>query len=90
MAKTTDKEFTVVGVSKLDGQFKVRYANSVKRAAVLAKNGHTDIFLIELELAGRKEDCVDALLDVLDNENDLCAEARECILAEAKEFGFCV
>ena len=86
----TEKEFTVVGVSELNGVFKVRYANSVARGKVLAKNGHTNIFLIELDNAGRKEDCVDALLDVLDSENDLCEAARECIIAEAKEFGFVV
>ena len=83
----TDKTFTVVGVSKLDGVFKVRYANSVKRGAVLAKNGHTDIVLVEMPFEGRKEDAVDCLLNVL---AELPAEAQEAVLVEAREFGFVV
>ena len=86
----TDKEFTVVGVSEQNGVFKVRYANSVARGKVLAKNGHTNIFLIELDNAGRKEDCVDAMLDVVQGEHTLCAAAVEAVLVEAREFGFMV
>ena len=86
----TDKTFTVVGVSKKDGVFKVRYANSIARAKVLAKTGHTDIFLIELDEAGQQEDCVDALLDVLAHENTLCEEAKEAVLCKARELGFIV
>ena len=44
----TDKLFTVVGVSKLAGEYKVRFANDVMRVKVLAKHGHEDIRLIEL------------------------------------------
>ena len=87
----TDKEFTVVGVSELNGVFKVRYANSVKRGAVLAKNGHTNIFLIELDTPSRKIDCVDAMLDVVEKtEHNLSPAAVEAVLEEAREFGFCV
>jgi hypothetical protein len=90
MAKTTtDREFTVVGVSCLEGVYKVRYANSVKRGAVLAKNGHTDILLVEMPFAGRKEDAVDCLLGAVEagELNELQAAA---VLAEAREFGFVV
>ena len=87
----TEKEFTVVGVSELNGVFKVRYANSVKRGSVLAKNGHTNIFLVELAQASRKIDCVDAMLDVVEKtEHGLSAEAVEAVYAEAREFGFVV
>lgn len=44
----TDKTFSVVGVSTLNGETKVRFANDVLRIKVLAKNGHTNINLIEL------------------------------------------
>jgi hypothetical protein len=41
----TDKLFTVVGVSKHNGEYKVRFANDVMRVKVLDKHGHTDIRL---------------------------------------------
>lgn len=44
----TDKLYTVAGVSTLNGDTKVRFANDVMRIKVLAKNGHTDIQLVEL------------------------------------------
>ena len=40
--------FTVIGVSTLKGEVKVRFANEMTRVKVLAKNGHTDIELMEL------------------------------------------
>lgn len=45
----TDKLFSVVGTSKLDGEYKVRFANDIMRIKVLAKHGHEDINLIELD-----------------------------------------
>lgn len=54
----TDKQFNVVGVSTLNGDTKVRFANDVMRIKVLAKNGHTDIQLIELPEAMSKVDAV--------------------------------
>jgi hypothetical protein len=47
----TDKLFTVVGTSKLDGEYKVRFANDIMRVKVLAKHGHEDVTLIELDEA---------------------------------------
>ena len=40
--------FTVTGVSTLKGEVKVRFANDMTRVKVLAKNGHTDVELMEL------------------------------------------
>ena len=54
----TDKLFTVCGTSKLDGEYKVRFANDVLRIKVLAKHGHEDITLIELPSAMTKVDAV--------------------------------
>ena len=45
----TDKLFSVAGVSTLNGEVKVRFANDIMRIKVLAKSGHEDITLIELE-----------------------------------------
>lgn len=44
----TDKKFAVAGVSTLDGKTKIRFANDTMRIKILAKNGHTDVELIEL------------------------------------------
>ena len=85
----SDKQYTVVGVSFYKGKYAVRYANSTKRAGVLERNGHTDVVLYELELAGHKMDCVDALLDVLDsNEHEFNELAVEAIKQEARVVGF--
>ena len=45
----TDKTFSVAGISKLDGEYKVRFANDIMRIKVLAKSGHEDIRLADLE-----------------------------------------
>ncbi len=52
----TDKLFNVCGVSTLNGETKVRFANDVMRIKVLAKNGHEDIQLVELPEAMSKAD----------------------------------
>jgi hypothetical protein len=44
----TEKTFAVAGISTLDGKTKIRFANDVMRIKILAKNGHSDIELIEL------------------------------------------
>jgi hypothetical protein len=54
----TDKQFTVAGTSKLDGEYKVRFANDVLRIKVLAKHGHEDITLVELPNAMSKLEAV--------------------------------
>ena len=51
-----DKQFSVAGVSTLNGVVKYRVANSLKREAILRKSGHTEIKLIELPQAMSKED----------------------------------
>lgn len=44
----TEKKFAVAGVSTLEGKTKVRFANDATRVKILAKNGHTDVELIDL------------------------------------------
>ena len=56
--------FTHAGVSKLDGEFKVRFANDAMRTKVLIKNGHTDIDIIELKHAMSKEDALAYLMSI--------------------------
>lgn len=70
----TDKLFKVVGVSKHNGEYKVRFANDIMRIKVLAKNGHEDIRLIELEQPMLKNDAVLALSEV-DEFQDTAAQS---------------
>lgn len=56
--------FTHAGVSRQNGEFKVRFANDALRVKVLAKNGHKDIDIIELRHPMTKEDAVAFLLEI--------------------------
>ena len=54
--------FKVTGISTLNGQTKVRFANDlVSRVKILVKDGHSDINLVELPEALSKADCVNYL-----------------------------
>lgn len=70
----TDKLFTVCGVSKLDGEYKVRFANDTMRIKVLAKHGHEDIRLYDLETGMTKTDAVKAIA-LLDEFQDVQAQS---------------
>lgn len=79
------KLFSVVGVSKQNDKFQVRFANSMKRAAVLKQCGNTDITLFELPEPTWKTDAVHWLLDnlgLIDNA------AHEAVVNEARRLGF--
>ncbi len=72
--------FAYAGVSRLNGKMKVRFANDQMRVKVLAKNGHTDIDIVQLKTPMSKEDAVAYLLSIdFDNGN---AEVRAAIEAE--------
>ena len=72
----TDKMFSVVGVSRLDGELKVRFANDVMRVKVLAKAGHEDINLIELEEPMSK---LDAALFIQELDEFADGDVQACI-----------
>lgn len=56
-------KFTVAGVSKLNGEFKVRFANDLEfRHDTLVKNGHEDVQLVELSGPLTKADACAELL----------------------------
>lgn len=78
------KSFTHAGVSKLDGEFKVRFANDALRVKVLAKNGHKDIDIIELKHPMTKEDAVAYLIsiDFATRDGKTNAEVQAALLAE--------
>ena len=50
--------YSHAGVSRLNGEFKVRFCNDALRVKVLAKNGHKDIDIVELKVPMSKEDAV--------------------------------
>jgi len=72
--------FSHAGVSRLNGEFKVRFANDQMRVKVLAKNGHKDIDIVELKHPMTKEEAVAYLLSIdFDNGN---SEVRAALEAE--------
>lgn len=72
--------FAYAGVSRLNGKMKVRFANDQMRVKVLAKNGHTDIDIVQLKSPMSKEDAVAYLLSIdFDNGN---ADVRAALEAE--------
>ena len=56
--------YSHAGVSKQNGKMKVRFCNDALRVKVLAKNGHTDIDIVELRHPMSKEDAVAFLLSI--------------------------
>jgi hypothetical protein len=62
----TDKLFTVAGISKLNGEYKVRFANDIMRIKVLAKSGHEDIRLADLEGSYSKMEAAKMILSLED------------------------
>ena len=62
----TDKTFSVAGISKLNGSYKIRFANDIMRIKVLAKSGHEDIRLADLEGEFTKLQAAEMLLGLED------------------------
>jgi len=70
----TDKLFNVVGVSKLNSEYKVRFATDAMRVKVLAKHGHEDIRLVELDTAVSKYEAVKQIQS-MDEFQDAAAQS---------------
>jgi hypothetical protein len=77
----TDKTFKVFGVSKLDGEYKVRFANDIMRIKVLAKHGHEDIRLAEVDEALTKYEGIKAIQSM----EDFADAAAQSAIAEYLE-----
>ena len=60
----TDKKFSVAGVSTLAGKTKIRFANDSMRVKILAKNGHTDVDLVELPREMTKAEIAQHLVEI--------------------------
>jgi len=74
--------FKVAGVSKLDGKFKVRFANDMLRVKVLEKNNHTRVDLVEFVTPLTKEQAVAKLIEMDFAKGDAAIQAA---LDEASE-----
>jgi hypothetical protein len=72
----TDKTFTVAGVSKHKGEYKVRFANDIMRIKNLDKAGHEDIRLCELDKAMTKYEAIKAISTMTEFAD---AAAQSCI-----------
>jgi hypothetical protein len=70
----TDKLFTVAGISKREGEYKVRFANDTMRVKVLIKGGHEDVRLVELDAPSTKLEAVQVLKD-MPEFSDVIAQA---------------
>jgi hypothetical protein len=64
MKMSTDKKFAVAGVSTLEGKTKLRFANDTMRIKILAKNGHTNVELVELPVEMTKGEAVQHLKSI--------------------------
>ncbi len=71
----TDKKFAVAGVSTLEGKTKLRFANDTMRIKILAKNGHTNVELVELPSEMTKAEAVQHLKSVGFGKGDAAIEA---------------
>lgn len=76
----TDKTFTVAGVSTLNGECKIRFANDVMRVKNLAKSGHEDIRLVEMPEAVLKTDAAKFLLTLPEFADATAQEAIQAYL----------
>jgi len=82
----TDKLFTVVGTSNLNGTTKVRWANDlVTRFKMLHKGGHTDIELFEIAEAMTKEQACE-WLSTNENFAKLTDDAQMCVNSKLDEY----
>ena len=72
---STDKKFAVAGVSTLEGKTKLRFANDTMRIKILAKNGHTNVELVELPVEMTKGEAVQHLKSIGFGNGDAAIEA---------------
>jgi len=70
----TDKTFKVFGVSKLDGEYKVRFANDILRSKVLHKHGHLDVRLEDIGRSVTKYEGI-MIIQAMDQFSDAAAQS---------------
>ncbi len=78
----TDKKFAVAGVSTLAGKTKVRFANDMMRIKILAKNGHSDVQLVDLPREMTKAEIAQHMVDVGFGKGNASIEAAIAYVAK--------
>ena len=78
----TDKKFAVAGVSTQAGKTKVRFANDTMRIKILAKNGHTDIELIDLPREMTKAEIAQHMIETGFGKGNAAVEAAVAYIAK--------
>lgn len=78
----TDKKFAVAGVSTLNGKTKIRFANDTMRIKILAKNGHTDVELINLPHEMTKAEIAQHLIATEFGKGNAAVEAAVAYIAK--------
>lgn len=73
----TEKTFSVVGVSTLNGKTKIRFANDCMRIKILQKNGHEDIDFITLDREMTKPEAINYLREI--GWNSKCPEVQDAM-----------
>jgi hypothetical protein len=79
----TSKLFNIVGVTKHNGEYKVRFATDIMRIKVLGKHGHEDIRLCELDKHMTKYEAVQAI-QTMDEFQDAAAQSAIAEYLEEK------
>lgn len=72
----TDKTYSVCGVTKFNGSYKIRWAHDVMRIKILHREGHEDIRLADLGGEFDKYTCVQMIQG---HQEFADAEAQACI-----------
>ena len=83
----TDKKFAVAGVSTLNGKTKVRFANDTMRIKILAKNGHTNIELIDLPREMTKAEIAQHMVETGFGQGNAAVEAAVAYVAKKNPAG---
>jgi hypothetical protein len=82
----TNKTFAVAGVSTLAGKTKIRFANDTMRVKILAKNGHTDVQLIDLPHAMTKTEIAQHLISTQYGKDNAAITAAVAYVVKKNPF----
>jgi hypothetical protein len=83
----TEKKFAVAGVSTLGDKTKVRFANDAMRVKILAKNGHTNVELIELPREMTKGEIAQYMVEQGFGKGNAAVEAAIAYVAKKNPVG---
>jgi hypothetical protein len=77
----TDKTYSVCGISKMNGEYKIRWGHDVMRIKILHREGHEDIRLADLGGTFPKYKCV----EMIKTHQDFADAAAQAVITEYLE-----